>query len=304
MRNSKMVMLVTLLAGFSIGYLARAMTHGGTAAVADNMRSVSAVDGAPRKDAPARPAQTTGGVTTAPRMSEQSSASEPPISVAADTTTAQEMSANRTAMEDRQRKRYVAGQRRQLQDFFELYGIDEARATQITEALANVQFKVEREFSDASRNGQKLPFSYITDAMSDAEPEIFGEYYDAYQQYKPKQRAHVTVNNFSARLEQPLDLSTKQQLADIHFDARNRQNELNGPITERAKTPDGRVDTVALTREQHRLAIERHQDILSRSARILNDEQQQALAERLALQEEFLSLNARTSEVSQLLHGR
>ncbi|MEL7298230.1 MAG: hypothetical protein AAGJ86_11255 [Pseudomonadota bacterium] len=200
----------------------------------------------------------------------------------------------------RRNQRAVSYAERSLADFFELYGIDDARAEQMIEELVTLRREQTMAWIRQERdgNGPTLNSAEQQAAFAEIEREVFGEYYDAYQSYKPKENIYAQILAFSDVLDQPLPISTRQQLADIIYDAQTQQA-LNAGQT---AAPQGFVRSqpnINTMRDGLQRAIERHDMILDQTERLLTRSQQQAFEERLARQREMTELSIRMMELRQ-----
>ena len=200
----------------------------------------------------------------------------------------------------RRNQRAVSYAERSLADFFELYGIDDARAEQMIEELVGLRREQTMAGIRQERDGtgSTLDRAEQQAAFAEIEREVFGEYYDAYQSYKPKENIYAQILAFSDVLDQPLPISTRQQLADIVYEAQTQQALNAGQTT----APQGFVRSrpnVSTLRDGLQRTIERHDVILDQTERLLTRSQQQAFEERLARQREMTELSIRMMELRQ-----
>ncbi|MEM9171213.1 MAG: hypothetical protein AAGA84_00755 [Pseudomonadota bacterium] len=187
-----------------------------------------------------------------------------------------------------------------LQDFFELYGIDSETANQMVDELVTERQKLTMGWMRRDRLSGD-----ITDAEARArqqsleaiEEAVFAEYYEAYKLYKPKERTHATVADFSAALDEPLSIVIRQQIVDIMYDTELRQAPLTGdpaPTTLRSGFRNADITAMQANLER-RVSIDT--DVLNQTETLLTRAQQTALEARLARQRERSELFIRMMEL-------
>ncbi|MEN7341642.1 MAG: hypothetical protein AAAFM81_01820 [Pseudomonadota bacterium] len=296
MRNSYVVTIVTLMAGIAIGYLLRGFLQPAPTAPLPMTTSSTQTTPSPaamtqslsRSDIAELTANADGGVSVG---------SDRTRPVIANTNLVGNGQVN-SEMFARLRQRAVDTERAGLQDFFDLYGIPDERADAIVNELSARRREIrQRVYAEQQAAGVTVfDGTLADDEIDQLEREVFGEYYDGYQEYKPKQYAHQAVSQFSSQLAQPLDFTVRTQISDIVYSARLRQQANSAPPTS-VTTNAGVGLTLEQMQYQQQQAQERHDDILGQTERILTREQQQAFVDHLARQREMNELGMRMMEL-------
>lgn len=244
MRNLTIAVAVTALIAFPLGYLARWAVEPAPS-VPNNNETLAVPEHA---DDPAARAQ-------AKVRAEPNDAIVP-------LTASLEREEVLTTTRSSPRASYIKYKRDRLGDFFLINGIGAERAEQIIQELIDADHYIVQkqdamldrhtaENAELIAQGGVVRISRTAEEKAELKAEqetryrqIFGEYYEAYEEYDRSYSQRRVVTTFSSRLPEPLDSAVKETLVRIMYDEHSRlesepESESAGSGAHLTSTPQG-----------------------------------------------------------------
>ncbi len=223
MKNLSVTVVVTALVAFSLGYFARGPV--------ERAPSIS-------KD----PEElTVREHTESPATQAQTIVRADPREVDAPLTTSLDRKAVLTSTSSTPREMHAANKRRRLGDFFVINGIGADRAEQIVQDLIEADHnRVQKQNAMIDRHiakkaeliaqGVEVGINLSAEEKAELRTEketlyrkIFGEYYEALEEYNRSYAHRMVVRNFSSMLSGPLEYTTGESMVQIMYEENSRR---------------------------------------------------------------------------------
>ncbi len=130
--------------------------------------------------------------------------------------------------------------RDRLKDFFVINGIGSERAEQIIQELVDADHYIvqkqnamydrhEADMADLIAQGGVVEISLTPEERAELSAEqemlhlqIFGEYYEVYEEYRRSHVQRLVVGSFSSNLPEPLDYTTREMIVQIMYEENSR----------------------------------------------------------------------------------
>jgi hypothetical protein len=244
MKNLSITVAVTALVAFSLGYIARGPVERAPSISKDSEELTIRED----TDGPAAQAHT---IVRAD-----------PSDVNAPSIASLDYGAVLTTTHSSPRAPRVRRKRDRLGDFFVINGIGSERAEQIIQDLVDADhYIVQKQDAMIDRHTAKkaeliaqggvvgISLTAGESAELKAEQEtlyrqIFGEYYEAHEEYRRSHVQRLVVGSFSSNLPEPLDYTTRETMVQIMYEENSRfvselESETAGSGVRVTSTPQG-----------------------------------------------------------------
>lgn len=244
MKNLSITVAVTAMIAFSLGYFAR----GALELTPNDSKDSEKLTVREHTESPATQAQTI--------------ARAEPADVNASFADSLDYEAVITSTRSSPRAPYIERKRDRLGDFFVINGIGSERAEQIIQGLVDADHYIVQkqnamidrhtaEKAELIAQGGVVGISATAEEKAELKAEqetlyrqIFGEYYEAHEEYRRSHVQRLVVGSFSSNLPEPLDYTTRETMVQIMYEENSRfvselESESAGSGVRVTSTPQG-----------------------------------------------------------------
>ena len=256
MRNLSISVAVTALIAFSLGYFARGAVER-TPNISEDTEKLAVHE---NTESPATQAQTI--VRTDPNDANT------PLTANSDHESVF------TSTRSTPRTSYVKNKRDRLRDFFLINGVSHERTEQIIQDLVdadhyivqkqNAVFDRHRaERAELIAQGGEVEINATAEEKAELKAEqetlyrqVFGEYYEAYEEYRHSYPQRRLVGTFSSSLQEPLEYVAKETVVQIMYEERSiLESELESESAGSGAHPTTTPQGWEAEKEQHKARI-------------------------------------------------